>query len=352
MAQRSSREFEDEMRSVILERDTFRRSAAEAAEGAKSEMGRRQLVLGRLKAMAAKLAASSAIPGADDTQVEQINQAKQRLDAAQMELRTAEAFAKSKEDAWSTLSSIIHETRDLGNAWSKIGVEGRKVLLDYWVYDALIAVEPVPGMRRANHKAALITLRSAPNTPLAIDLGGERGPRQPRTDSARRSTAASVSKGKRARIAATASAEDSRPSASTAARRTNGSLSARAAASAGTSVAVPALASTAQALRLSPDSLARDRGVCLSAVAKSAGVMARKARASSRASGEASCSRGEKADSVAPAEHLWFHGHTSWEVSRSNHFAIPLSTGGKSLRDDRGKRRCGPGPRRRRQGIV
>lgn len=123
MAQRSSREFEDEMRSVILERDTFRRSAAEAVEGAKNEMGRRQLALGRLKAMAAKLAASSSTPGSDDTLVEQVNEAKQLLNAAQLELRSAETFAKSKEDAWHRLSSIIHETRDLLSCRSVRGAE-------------------------------------------------------------------------------------------------------------------------------------------------------------------------------------------------------------------------------------
>lgn len=311
MAQRSSREFEEELRTVILERDTFRRSASHAVELALGEVERRRLALDRLRRIAAKVAASSANPDADDTLVEQINEAKQLMRSAEVELRTAEAFAKSKENAWSTLSGIIHETRDLGKAWSKVGVEGRKALLDYWVYDALIAVEPVPGMRRANHKAALITLRSAPNTPLAIDLGGERGPGQPRTDAARRSTSASVSKGKRSRIAARASGTASRPSASTAAMRTGGSASARTAASAVTSSAVPALPRTAQALRLSPVSLARDSGVCLSSAVNSAGVTVRNVRASSRASGATSRSRGEKADSVASAEYLWFQGHTS-----------------------------------------
>ncbi|MCX5762896.1 MAG: recombinase family protein, partial [Gemmatimonadetes bacterium] len=202
IAQRSSKEFEDELRSVILERDSFRRTATDAVEESKREVASRKLTLDRLKGMAAKLAAAAASTASENLLVEQINEAQQRLNAAQTDLRSAEAFAKSKEDAWSTLSSIIHETRDLGKAWSKVGVEGRKALLDYWVYDALIAVERMPGMRRANHKAALITLRSAPNTPLAIDLGGERGPGQPRTDAARRSTSASVSKGKRSRIAA------------------------------------------------------------------------------------------------------------------------------------------------------
>ena len=332
IAQRSSKEFEDELRSVILERDTFRRTATDAVEEAKREVANRKLTLDRLKGMATKLAASAASTASENLLVEQINEAQQRLNAAQTELRTAEAFAKSKEDAWSALSSIIHETRDLGRAWSKIGVEGRKVLLDYWVYDALIAVEPVPGMRRANHKAALITLRSAPNTPLAIDLGGERGSGQPRTDAARRSTSASVSKGKRSRIAARDSGTDNRPSASTAAMRTGGSASARTAASAVTSSAVPALPSTAQALRLSPVSLARDSGVFLSSAVNSAGVMARNARASSRASGTTSRSRGEKADSVAPAEYLWFQGQTSWETRPWNRCAIRLSTGGWTLR--------------------
>lgn len=87
MAQRGSWEFADKVRSVILERDTFRRSAAEAVEGAKSETERRQLAVGRLDAKAAKLAASSSRPSSVDTLVEQINKAKQLLLGGEREPR-------------------------------------------------------------------------------------------------------------------------------------------------------------------------------------------------------------------------------------------------------------------------
>ena len=109
------------------------------------------------------------------------------------------------------------------------------------------------------------------------------------------------------------------------------STSARAAASAGTSSAVPALPSTAQALRLSPDSLARDRGVCLSSAVNSAGVKARKERASSGASIVASCSRGRKVASVADCENFSFQGQQVWEVCQRILLAIPFSTDRRTL---------------------
>lgn len=48
----------------------------------------------------------------------------------------------------------------------------REVLLDYWVWDILIVVAPVPGNKRANHKTAVVTFRTAPEAPITLDLGG------------------------------------------------------------------------------------------------------------------------------------------------------------------------------------
>jgi predicted metal-dependent hydrolase len=52
------------------------------------------------------------------------------------------------------VSTVISETRNLADAWPSLGEEERKILLDYWVYDVQIIVEPVPGKRRANTKTA------------------------------------------------------------------------------------------------------------------------------------------------------------------------------------------------------
>jgi len=45
------------------------------------------------------------------------------------------------------------------------------VLLDWWVLGVLIVVEPIPGMKRANRKWAIVTLRSAPDAPRHFALG-------------------------------------------------------------------------------------------------------------------------------------------------------------------------------------
>jgi hypothetical protein len=79
--------------------------------------------------------------------------------------KDAEKFAASGEAAWERLSSVFDETRNLADAWPTLDETGRKTLLDYWVYNGQIAVEPIPGMKRANEKFAVVTLRSAPNDP-------------------------------------------------------------------------------------------------------------------------------------------------------------------------------------------
>ena len=66
--------------------------------------------------------------------------------------------------------------QDLGDRRHR-RAEGASRLLD--VYDVLVAVEPVPGIRRANHKTALVALRSAPY-PAGHRSGRRASARQPR----------------------------------------------------------------------------------------------------------------------------------------------------------------------------
>jgi hypothetical protein len=40
------------------------------------------------------------------------------------------------------------------------------------VPDVLVVVEPIPGMRRANHETAVITLPTAPDAPQHFDISG------------------------------------------------------------------------------------------------------------------------------------------------------------------------------------
>jgi hypothetical protein len=99
-----------------------------------------------------------------------------------------------------------------------------------------------------------------------------------------------------------------------------------------TSSPVPTLPSTTAALRLSPRSFARFIGEFLNAAENCSCVIASRSRASVRASLPASASRASNGESCGSSlENLTFHGHTSWDVWRYTHTAIPLATGARTL---------------------
>jgi DNA invertase Pin-like site-specific DNA recombinase len=247
IAERTGEDFVAEVRSLIQERDVFRKAAAEAVSAAEQDVAAAKAECAALARTAGQVAARLGLAAADEggadgdndnPLAEQIAAAVQRKQAAEAELEKSRKFAQSRQRAWDRVEGIIHESRNLASAWDKAGPEERRILLDYWVLDVLIVVEPFPGMKRANRKTALVRLRTAPDTPHYFDLGGAVGQGTPRASSAARSsskTAASGSTAKRSRSAAAAAGEASRPSAQAACARTSGSGSKRAAASAGTS---------------------------------------------------------------------------------------------------------------------
>jgi hypothetical protein len=69
------------------------------------------------------------------------------------------------------ISGVIDETRNLADVWDEGGLDERRTLLDSWVLDVLIAVEPTPGMKKANEKTVIVTLRSAPDAPRYFMIG-------------------------------------------------------------------------------------------------------------------------------------------------------------------------------------
>ena len=226
-------------------------------------------------------------------------------------LEEAKTFARSRQDAWPRLSAIIYETLNLAATWGMATPEDGKTLLAYWVLDLMVVVEPVPGMKRANHKTALVVLRTIPNAPISVDLNcGQRGSAAigARTASV---TARSSSKGKRSRKAAKAAADPMTPSARAACSRTKGAGSASAAMSAATSSSVPKPPSTTDALRLSPVNLTRFMGDFENAAENSDCDMPSSSSAKVRASRSKSAGRGAKADSCSSWENLRLYGHTS-----------------------------------------
>ena len=323
--ERASAQFEDEVRELILQRDTYRQSADEAIGTATAELSKRQGALKRLAHIAAALAAEDdSNAEGDDPIIEKLRAAKDQVTAAKRRLADAEALATSKESAWEGLSAIIHETRNLAAAWDHAGPEERKVLLDYWVYDVLIVVEPVPGMKRANRKTAVVTLRTAPGAPRHFLLEKAKPKKNNRGQPAKREIAersAAITRGSlsspsiRESNDAVAASDPIFPSAQAACSLTSGSESDNAAISAGNAEGSPAFPSTTAALRLSPLSLARFIGEPLNAAENSGCDMASSSRASVDASLPAMTGRAANDGSESSRANLWVYGHTSWQMS-------------------------------------
>lgn len=78
--------------------------------------------------------------------------------------------SRSQALAWDHLAEILDETRNLAEAWDNVDLAERKILLDMWVLDVVIVVEPVLGKAKKNRKTAYVTLRSAPDLPRELDL--------------------------------------------------------------------------------------------------------------------------------------------------------------------------------------
>jgi hypothetical protein len=141
----------------------------------------------------------------------------------------------------------------VGAPLDQASTAGRKTLLDYWVYNVQIVVEPIPGMKRANQKYAVVTLRSAPNDPRFFALDGQGA----RAAASSALTASSDSTDALDTNASLASAEPTRRSAQAACTRTNASGSKSADVSTGTASGDSQLPSPTQMLRAKPARPAR-----------------------------------------------------------------------------------------------
>jgi hypothetical protein len=120
----------------------------------------------------ASLVKTISLTAGDDTKLKemldgQVEPVKRQLAAAEADLERCKDFAESKEETWTAVSGILSETRNLASLWSSLEDEDprRKTLLDYWLLDLLIVVEPVPGKKRLNSKSAVARLASVPGSP-------------------------------------------------------------------------------------------------------------------------------------------------------------------------------------------
>lgn len=309
VAQRTTAEFEDEVRSLILERDELRKTADEAVATARQRVEEAQRKYAWIARKVSQVQEDDADEDEDDALVKELKLAKAAIKHSKSELEAATQFARSKEDAWEELSKIISDSRNLAAAWDKAGPEERKVLFDYWLLDVLIVVEPIPGMKRANKKTALVTLRTAPNAPKCVDLDSQSA--LARAERIASATSPSDSASSRSRSAANAAGVATTPSAPAACTRTSGSGFDSADANTGTSSSPPTRPSTTAELRCNPRSLARFNGDPLNAAENSDCDIESKSRASDRASRSRRAGRGAKASSRSGSENLWANGHTS-----------------------------------------
>ena len=210
----------------------------------------------------------------------------------------------------------------------------------------LIAVDPIPGMKKANEKTAIVTLRSAPDAPRYFTIGD---PSSARPSSSR--TDGSASDRNARSNASLASADSTRPSAQAACARTNGSGSASADISTGTASEDPQLPSPTQALRAKPARPARriaepleneSQAASSSAVSSNSindgdavpGCEVKDPGSGSTPNGDSPGERAAYAGSDGTAENLRENGHTSWVFCRFTRFRIRLTSGGRPVRKD------------------
>lgn len=253
LRERGSQSYEDEVREILLEREQFRSRSAEAISAAKQRVAELKNQYRNVSRVIVRTAAQEL----DTSDLEEgLGVIAQQLTAARGELEEAEEFAASREIAWGAISATLNETRDLAAAWGKIDLDERRTLLDWWVLDVLIVVEPIPGMKRANQKTAIVTLRNAPNAPRYFSVGRQ----LPSADPISSRTPESDSIANCSSSAQSASADPMRPSAQAACDRTNGSGSESAEANTGTASGDPQLPSATATLRKKPARPARRTG--------------------------------------------------------------------------------------------
>lgn len=305
--ERSSSDFEAEVRGMILHRDRGQADALARVEECRQQVRTSEARYARHVKFAEKVLDGD---DADDALVEQHKALRQQISQAKAELAAAEKFSKSSETAWAEVCQAIHETRNLVEVWDSLGTDGRKTLLDYWVYQVVIVTKRVSAMKRGNGKVAIVWLRSAPGTPLALELG------RPTSDGEHTEQHHGEPSSSDARSASSASGVPILATAHRAGSRTRASSDRSERLSSSTSSALPMLPSTTAALRLRPRSLARFIGEPLNATENSDGDIASNSRDRARASFPVSTGRAANASSLSGFENLWLNGQTSWHTSQ------------------------------------
>ena len=161
LRERSTDAFEDEVRRFLVEWQKFSHSSANSvSEAEKHLQDRRGAYVRGAKVLTAIVSMDAASVGRDEVLMEQVSQLRRQVTVAEETLKAATKYAESGAIAFVKLSALIHETRNIGAAWERMGNTERRSIIDYWVFAAYIAVAPIEGLRRANRKIAVVVLRT------------------------------------------------------------------------------------------------------------------------------------------------------------------------------------------------
>jgi hypothetical protein len=314
LSERASTDFEEEIRGYILDREEFRIAAQRSVEEARADVEAAKSKLDRmLRAVA--LASDGELEEAEFQK--SVEPLKQDLKLAKRRLAEIEEMSSSREDAWANLEAILHETRNLATTWEVASPEERKILLDYWVLDVWIVVEPIEGKRRANHKTAVVSLTAAPGIGRQTPVGRQLASAD--AISSRTHWSGSIASRDTSMPPIDAITDGSlapfsaiRPRAHAAWPRTNGSESANASASAGTASGAPQLPSATATLRSSPRRFALLIGEPRNLLENASGERA----SISISSTPSTPGLGNNDGSAVGVENLRLNGQTSWQMSQ------------------------------------
>lgn len=116
--ERTSDEYERDVRAILLEKEGVKASAAEAVATAEARVDSLSAEYRKV----VRLATTAGERGLDEEAFfEELQRIQQKMAAARRELDEAQAFARSRQMAWDRLTSAIDETRNLAGTWEKVG---------------------------------------------------------------------------------------------------------------------------------------------------------------------------------------------------------------------------------------
>jgi DNA invertase Pin-like site-specific DNA recombinase len=242
--ERSSPEFEERLRVVLAEQDTYKL----AAERRASDVQKKVAELERSEAAAVTSVSQATTHGVDAGPFwKEVQRVQKELQRAREDLTRARRDQQNSRSTWDRIAAAINETRTIDEAWDRMTPDERGVIFRHWVVAVFIAVQKIEGRKRGHPRTAIVYLASAPQDPLLVPIG-------PSAASTSLRTEASASSGSRSSSAARADSEPICPSAHAECPRTTADGSDSAARSTGTASSDPQLPSATATLRRNPGS--------------------------------------------------------------------------------------------------